>query len=202
MSTLLIEVSKVDTITQHPMADRLEIATVKGWNTCVRKGEFKAGDLCIFFPPDSVLPAELANGPDDPIPGRLNVAKYLTPLPKDENGNRPNGGRLKATRLRGQQSYGLTMKIDPSKGDDPNWKVGDNVQEHFGITKWEPPVESNEGDAEVPHSFFYKYTDIEHFGNYPDIIPDGEEVVFIEKIHGKNTRLGLVLNQDATGNAL
>ena len=43
------------------------------------------------------------------------------------------------------------------------------------------------------HPWFPKYTDIEHYANYPTAIADGEEVVITEKIHGTNTRCGLVL---------
>ena len=34
--------------------------------------------------------------------------------------------------------------------------------------------------------------EIENYRNFPELIAEGEEVVFTEKIHGKNCRLGLI----------
>ena len=45
MSTLVIEVCKIDKIEPH--ADKLEFTVVKGWRTAVRKGEFKLGQKCV-----------------------------------------------------------------------------------------------------------------------------------------------------------
>jgi hypothetical protein len=69
MSTLVIEVCEVTAVEKHPYADRLGIATVKGWKTAVGfdpstgRFEFEAGERCVYFPPDSVLPPALANSP-------------------------------------------------------------------------------------------------------------------------------------------
>jgi hypothetical protein len=91
------------------------------------------------------------------------------------------------------------MKIDPQLGDDPDWAVGTDLREHFGVTKWEPPVESADGEAEPAPPAFHTYTDIEHLANFPGIIADGEEVVLTEKLHAKNCRLGLVCEDDDAG---
>lgn len=221
MSKLVIEICRVEKVERHPSADRLSIATIRGWKTCINynpttgQSEFKEGNLCVYFPPDSVLPAALANSPHKVCktkgcelfnkpstegkcpkcggeisykhgtPGRTGAMDYCSELPIDEiTGIRPAGGRVKAARLRGVQSFGFIMKIDPEKGDDPNWTEGTDVSEHFGVTKWEPPVESEEGDAAPPHPRFHTYTDIEHWANFPTVIPNGEEVVITEKIHG------------------
>ena len=54
-----VEVVAIDAILEHPNADRLEIAQVKGWNCVTGKGVFKPGDKCLYIPIDSVLPADL-----------------------------------------------------------------------------------------------------------------------------------------------
>jgi len=203
MSQLVVEVCKIEETIKHPNADRLCIAKVKGWNTCIGynpetdKADFEVGNKVVFFPPDSILPPELANGPDDEIPGRLNVMKYLVPLSKNEDGIRPSGGRVRATRLRGVPSYGVIMALSP---DDPDWEVGTDVAEHFGINKWEPPLKCSDGDAEREHIRFHKYTEIESYGNFPDAIPENELVVIKEKLHGSNCRVALVLDKDEKGN--
>jgi hypothetical protein len=244
MSTLVVEVCEVAAVEKHPHADRLGIATVKGWKTAVGfdpatgRYEFEPGEKCIYFPPDSVLPPALANSPykvcktkgckvynkvpgqlpadqqaregrcalcgaevawRDGTPGRTGAMAFCAELPPGANGVRPPGGRVRAARIRGIQSFGFIMKIDPMQGDDPNWPVGTDLKEHFGVTKWEPPIESADGEAEPEHPLFHPYTDIENIGNFPDAIAEGEEVVFTEKLHGKNCRVGLVRDVDPSG---
>ena len=204
MSKLIVEICEVKEVKEHPNADRMAIAVVKGWNICIQKNpdtgetQFQPGEKCIYIPYDAVLPPELANGPEDDPAGRLNVAKYCAPI---KSGHVPGCFRVRAARLRGQRSFGIIVKIEPELGDDPDWEVGTDVAEHFGITKWNPPETCEDGDAERPHPRLHTYVEIERFQNFPTAIPEGEEVVFTEKIHGKNNRIGMVLDKDDDGNA-
>jgi RNA ligase (TIGR02306 family) len=199
MSKLIVEVCTVDKVEPHPTADRLKVATVKGWRTCIGfdpvtgRTQFQPGDKCIFFPPDSILPPEIANAPTDNPPGRLNVMRFLAMLPQDGEGRTPPGGRVRAARLQGYPSYGVIMNVDPSYGDDPNWPVGTDLREYFHVTKWTPPP-CTDADAAPDHPLFHRYTDIQSYGNFPLAIPRGRKVVFKEKIHGQNSRIGLVLD--------
>jgi hypothetical protein len=196
VSTLVVEVCEVKAVEPHPRADRLAVATIKGWKVCVRydpatgQAEFQPGEKCVYFPPDAILPPELAES-------RLGIMKYLAELPRNEHGRRPPGGRVRATRLRGEQSFGVIMRLDPAFGDDPNWPVGTDVREHYGVGKWEPVPQAADGDAAPEHPHFHRYTQLEHWSNYPDVLREGEEVVLTEKLHGKNCRLGLVLDAAA-----
>jgi len=241
MSTLVVEVCKVKSVKPHPNADRLAIATVKAWETCIRydpdtkTAEFKPGDRCVYFPPDCILPPKLANSPHrvcktkdcknyntikskayedgmclncgktlefmDGTPGRLGVMSYCAELPKKADGTRMEGGRVKATRLRGCPSYGFIMKIDESKGDDLYWVVGQDVKNHFNVKKWEPPEKCCDGDTAKPNPRFHEYTKIENYNNFPEVLAEGEEVVLTEKIHGKNCRMGIVLDTNSKGEA-
>lgn len=195
MSSLIVEVCRVDAVEKHPRADRMAIAKVKGWNTCIvhnpdtGESQFKAGDKCVYFPPDSVLPPELSD--------RLGVTKYLGALAKNEDGTRPPGGRVMVTNLRGEKSYGLIMACE-----NPEWEVGQDVAGYYGVTKWKPPLKATNGDAESPHPAFHRYFDMEHIRNFPDLFEDGEEVVVTEKIHGQNTRLGLIRDTNERGEAV
>lgn len=56
MSSLIVEVCEIKEVIPHPNADRLDIATVKGWNCIVQKDSYRVGNWCVFFPPDSILP--------------------------------------------------------------------------------------------------------------------------------------------------
>lgn len=60
-------------------ADTIEKATVLGWQLVVKKGEFKAGDLCVYCEIDSLMPER----PE---------FQFL----------KPRGMRIKTIRLRGQ----------------------------------------------------------------------------------------------------
>lgn len=194
MSSLIVEVCRVDAVRKHPNADRMCIVKVKGWEVCAGRNEktgetqFKAGDKCVYFPPETVIPHTLSD--------RLGVTKYLTPLPKDENGNRPEASRIRVARLRGEASYGLLMACE-----DENWPVGHNVSEHYGAYKYEPPQPPHDGDVEQDHPAFHRYFDMENIRNFPtEVFQPGDEVVVTEKIHGMNCRLGLIKDADEEGN--
>src|SRR5688500_14594677 len=159
MSTLVVEVCEVAAVEKHPYADRLGVATVKGWKTAIGydpatgRYDFAPGDKCVYFPPDAVLPPELANSPHkvcrtkgckafnklptqladehrprdgvcplcavpvqwkDGTPGRTGAMAFCGELPVNEQGVRPPGSRVRAARIRGLQSFGFIMKIDPT----------------------------------------------------------------------------------------
>ncbi len=182
MSSLIVEVCKIDKILPHAKADRMCLAVTKGWRTCIQRDEktgetqFKEGDKVIFVPPDVILPLPLAD--------RLNVTKYCSEV-KDEAGN-VLGVRVKVARLRGEPSYGFLMALEE------DWPVGYSVVDHYGLTKWEAPFECSDGDAERDHPAFHKYFELENIKNFPDVLKEGEEVIFTEKIHGKNCRVALI----------
>ena len=173
MSSLIVEVATIQKVLPHPNAERLELAHVKGWQCVIPKGKYTAGDRITYIPPDSVLPVELSD--------RLGITKYLSK------------GRVRCARLRGEPSFGVIMDLE-----DPAWPVGMDVREHYGITKYVPPVRTSVGDAERVHPLFVLYTDIENMRNFPDVIATGEEVVATEKIHGTNCRVGLITEEDGT----
>ena len=70
MSSLIVEVSRIERVLPHANADALELAHIKGWQCVVPKGRYTAGDLVTYVPVDAVLPAELSE--------RLGVTKYLS----------------------------------------------------------------------------------------------------------------------------
>ena len=50
MSELIVEVVEIEDVLEHPNADRLEIAQVKGWACVVQKGLFSRGDKAVYLP--------------------------------------------------------------------------------------------------------------------------------------------------------
>ena len=172
MSSLIVEIVEIKEILDHPDADRLEIAKVKGWECVVGKGDLNQGDLVVYVPIDSVLPIELSD--------RLGVTKYLSK------------GRVRTAKLRGIYSQGLiiNVKVLPELGDII--KKGEDVKDILGITKFipPPPPANMSGEQRQKHPDFHEYTEIENIKNFPDVLVIGEQVSISEKIHGTNFRCG------------
>ena len=185
MSKLIVEVCRIEEIKPHfdPETTRIEMARVKNWWCVVGKNQYKPGDKVVYLPPDSVISKELAES--------WGVAKYCAILAKNPDGSRPTDLRIRASRLRGERSFGLIIQPD-----DPSWEVGLDVKDHYGVKKYEPPLKTHDGDAAPEIPGFHKYTDIENIGNYTGIFKDGERVIVTEKIHGTNCRLGIVGTSD------
>lgn len=165
-------VTTVESVKVHPNADRLDIVSVLGWQVVSAKDTMKAGQPVLFIPPDMLVPKNLAE--------KWGVLKYL---------KGPNCDRVGKIRLRGEPSLGLVVQIplELSQARD-----GENVAAVLGIVKYEPPMRMRCEDAESPLSLFTKYTDIENLRNYPHAFEDGELVVATEKIHGTNSRVGVI----------
>lgn len=195
MSSLIVEVCQVDEVLPHPNADKMAICRIKGWSVCVARnaetGEpwAKPGQKVVYFPPDCVLTKEVAE--------KFGVTKYLGHLPKNENGSRPEGGRVVVANLRGFKSYGFVAPVD-----DESWEVGKDLVDYYKVTKYEPPLRANQGDAETPHPAFHRYYDMENIRNFPNLFVEGEEIVCTEKIHGENCRLGLIKDVNDKGQAV
>ncbi len=179
MSSLIVEVCKVDKVEKHPNADRLEIVTVKGWNCIVGLDNYQVNDLVVFIPPDCIIPTNL-------------IEKYnLEYLKKN--------GKTGTVKLRGYLSQGLILDLP-----EGNWKVGDDVSSVLGITKWvAPEAPVMKGVAKTSkkkiNPLFDKYTDMENVKHYQDIFKNGDEIVILEKVHGCNSRysnLEIIVNSE------
>lgn len=202
MSSLIVEVSKIEEIKKHPNADKLDLAIVKGWQCIVGRGQHISGELVVFCPPDSIIPDNL-------------IEKYKLEFLK-------KNGKVGTIKLRGEVSQGLILEIPKPLGS--SWKEGLDVSTILGIRKWESPERPVQGKKEtikdywlkyregkmslrrlIKKSFYYikenyftpkrrrnplfsEYTDIENIKNFNKIFEEGEEVVITEKIHGSNFR--------------
>lgn len=161
MSEWRVEVVRLGPIEKHPNADTLSITTVLGgYPVILHTGSFQEGDLAVYVPVESIVPAD------------------------DQRWSFLDGHwRIRAKRLRGIFSMGLLTEADPS------WEVGLTVHEELRITKYEPPEPLQMGgENEKDPGFLPTYTDIEGLRRWPDVLQVGEEVVITEKIHGANGR--------------
>jgi RNA ligase (TIGR02306 family) len=184
MADLKVEVFKIATIKPHPNADRMELAYIggeDGWQTCVKLGEHKKGDVVVYFPVDSILPEDVETiifGPES----KVTLHKH----------------RVRSIKLRGAISQGFVVPLE-LLGLEPNLGLGTDVAEKLGITKYEPPVKGSpqmQGTGKKkmhknPH--FKEYTSINHFKYYTRAFDSYDGLVIAtEKIHGTNFRAGWV----------
>lgn len=129
-------VVKVVEITPIPAADKIELAKVLGWQVIVKKGEFQAGDLAIYFSIGSML------SPDD-----INFA-FL------------QGKPIKTRKIFGTLSQGLLFPLLISYGYGiKDLKENDDLTRVLNVRKWvsreEIALYSNNSISEFKTSFPY-----------------------------------------------
>ena len=172
MAQFEVPVVRVDRIEEHPGADALEIAVVRGYRCVVKIGAHQAGDLVAYIPEDAIVPEPLIR------------EMRLWDEAKDKGmlaGKK--GDRVKAIRLRGIVSQGLLYPVEGRE-------EGQNLAETLDIVKYEPPIPVHmQGEVCNLRGRTVHY-DIESIQKFPDLLRDGEEVVFTEKLHGTWTCFG------------
>lgn len=178
-----VEVVQIDDILDHPNADRLELAQIRGWQTVIAKNYLKKGDLAIYIPIDSILPIE--------VESKIFGASSKIKLHKS---------RVRTIKIRGAISQGMVVKPEVLGLQSKSLECGMDLTEVLRIQKYEPPDRSNSmfqgaaaGSRKIGHNpNFHKYGGIENFKNYPDLFQEGEKVWITEKIHGTHFRCGWV----------
>lgn len=191
MSTHRVEVIEIEAINKHPNADRLELATVAGWQVVVAKGSYQPKERALYVPVDSVLPNSLEE--------RLFPPGSKITLKK---------GRIRSIKIRGQMSQGMLIalkdveaELQATVGKVPTFKVGLDLAEELKIIKYEPPEPDFAGPAgpnrkkaskNQINPNFKKYTDIENIKWYTNVFKEGEMVYISEKLHGTSARYGYV----------
>lgn len=190
MADLKVEVVKITEVNEHENADRLSIATVFGYSVVVGKDQYKSGDCAVYFPVDSILPAEL----EDLIfaGGKMKLSKH----------------RVRAARIRGCVSQGLLVDIpkikrfilkdEPVKSQLGNFPVGYDLTSYLKVTKHDPEknkpaqLKGQQAKKRDTHPLFRKYYQIQHLLKYNRCFEQGETVWETEKLHGTNFRCGWV----------
>lgn len=196
MSTFVVPVKRIRAIDAHPNADAIELAVIDGYRSIVRKGQFSAGDLIAYIPEASVVPEWLLK--------RLG-------LWDEEKGcgrlSGKDGNRVKAVRLRGELSQGICYPVKTgtdggayleADGQYVAVTEGQCVAEILGITKYEPPIPvSMQGEVFNAGQRVTVDFDVENFKSFPDVIKEGEDVIFTEKLHGSFTGVAILPFADA-----
>ncbi len=105
----LATIQRVLSVEPIPNADKIELARVLGWQTVIKKGEYRPEDLITYVEIDSVLP-------DRPEYEFMRERKF----------------RVRTARFRGCYSQGLILP------PVPGCQEGTDVTERLGIVKYEP----------------------------------------------------------------
>lgn len=184
MSKTIVSVERINSVKPHPNADRLDVVQVLGFQVITQKGNFDEGDLAVYFPPDILIPPDVAE--------EMGVSKFLKHaiFPGDTDKTQC---RVGSARIRNLPSHGFcVLASECSIPVKAGTVIGKDVTCYYGAYKYEPPVRLGAGDMLPELPGFHRYTDIENIGRYPHAITAGEQVIISEKIHGTNCRLGLV----------
>lgn len=192
MSDFVVKVRRIEAIEPIPNADAIELAVVGDYRSVVRKGDFRVGNLAVYIPEASVVPAWLLE--------RMNLVGKLAGADKN---------RVKAIKLRGCLSQGILYPVYTDKfptdyfiagRDDYDTMYvseGDNVAEFLEIIKYEPVIPAHfAGEIYNAGLNVTVHYDIENYKSFPSVLVTGEEVVFTEKLHGTFCGVGILPKKD------
>ena len=202
----LARVVKIDQVIKHPNADSLDLCKVGGWQVVAKLGEFKAGELAIYFEIDSFIPT--------------TIAPFLVKGSEPREYNGVKGERLRTIKLRKELSQGLLLplsildNVPSSYGFAFGIPEGEDLTEVLGIQKWEKPLSENlRGTAKGNFPSFLRKTDQERvqnlkFDRYQDLVCEVTEkldgssmtIYFNEGVAGVCSR-NIDLKLDQEGNA-
>lgn len=225
MAEFETKIVKIDSIIDHPNADRLTIVSIGGFKCIANKKDngdwrYKQGDLVVYVQEGSIVPEYLLKRLD-----MWDEEKQIGFLAGKK------GNRVKAIRLRKILSQGILIPvinnqyielndafdwIDKDRweeryshcvtahfGNNPAFgvKEGDDVSEILNITKYDPPIpESMSGEVIPCFNLAFKY-DVENYQKYPNCLIDDEEVIFTEKLHGTFMGMGFIPGLGLEGSA-
>jgi len=159
----LVTIQKVKSVAAIPDSDFLELAHVMGWQCVAKKGEFKEGDLGVYFEVDSFLPVD-------------ERYEFLRSSSFRDNVDNGQGFRIKTMKMRGQLSQGLLLPLDkfPELTDCAE---GTDVTEKLNVKKWYIPETAIAGGSII--------------GERPYGIPASDEIriqsalELLEQLNGK-----------------
>ena len=185
----LATIQKVAKIEPILNANNIEVATILGWHCVIKKGEFKPGDLCVYFEVDSLLP---------PIPDFEFLAK--DGIKKSYTDNKEyEGYRIRTIKLMKTVSQGLALPLsilnekkfpkDVREAPTYDWKEGDDVSTLLGVVKYEPMIPANlNGIVKGSFPSNIPKTDETRIQEYPDILNKYKNIPFYctEKLDGSS----------------
>lgn len=137
MSFFSVTIETIESIVNHPNADRLSVARLKGldFEFVVSRDTYSVGERVLYFPIDSLIP--------------LHVLETFG-LVKDGKGVLAGklGNRVKTKEIRGILSRGIVAKLHHADSFDS--RDGGDLTKYFGVEKYEPPSVLEKGATLLP----------------------------------------------------
>lgn len=164
----LASIQVIKAVSRIEGADRIELCHVLGWQCVAKKGQFKTGDLCVYFEIDSFLPIA------EDFEFLRNTSYKKTDLMGE-------GFRLKTQTFRGQISQGLVLptSIIEGKTDIPELCVGMDVTDILGVRKYEAQeMSTSAGDAIGCLPAFVPHTDETRIQAIPELLDEFKNVPY------------------------
>jgi RNA ligase (TIGR02306 family) len=185
-------VARINQIKAIEGADNIEQAVIGGWNCIVKKGAHQVNELVVCATTDAVIPLELSE--------KIGVTNYLR-----------KGHRVRTVKLRGVYSECLIISLDLlpqmkkffTKGIGYFCDEGQDMMEHLGIIKYEPPVKqiqlaSGRKIKWKDNQNFHIYYKFPNLKNVDGMFTEEDFVQITRKIHGTNARYGIVKKSKLT----
>lgn len=193
-STYKVPLTQILAIDPHPNADRLEIATVYGFQVVVKKGQYRVGDAVVYIPIDSILPQWLE---DKLFPYTKNAEGVMVPPAITLHNH-----RVRQIRIRKMASQGMLIDTQDvaEKVNFKKARTEDDLAETLGVTKYEPPApgpsstigRDKQRNKTYEHPQFHKYNGLDNIKWFPTLFKEGEIVHIQEKLRGTNARASLL----------
>lgn len=120
----LASVERITGIKDIQNADFIQLAFVLGYQSVIKKGEYKVGDLVVFVQPDTLLP-------------RKNWNKFLWPKGDENTEGEPI--RLRSAKFKSALSQGLIISCDNLPIDCAR-EEGKDVTSQLNIAKYSKPL--------------------------------------------------------------
>ena len=192
-------ITKLKNVRPHPNADRMLLADCFGNTVCVGLNA-QEGDVVIYFPTDGQLSKAYAE---------LNNLVRI----KNEDGTYsggyldPDKRNIKAIKLRGEKSDGLTMPLSSldAFGDTSTLKVGDTISVFNGheickkyIPRGRNRTQGSYADGNKTRKkksaplapLFAEHADTAQLAYNLDAFKEGDEIEITLKMHGTSQRTG------------
>ena len=170
----------IDSLAPIEGADKIELATVLGWQVVVQKGLYEVGDKVCYCEVDGFVPHSLVD-----LSRGGSIREY----------NGVPGNKLRTIKLRGQISQGMCLPLFECEPyfNGVTYEVGDDVSEPLGIVKYEPPVAAHlMGLARGNFPSWLRKTDQDRiqnvYGRISHILDD--EWIIEEKLEGSSMTVG------------
>jgi RNA ligase (TIGR02306 family) len=183
-STYKVPYTSILDIQPHNNAERLEVATVYGFQVIVSKGRYQVGDKAVYIPIDSILPENLEN----------------LIFPADSK-IKLNNHRVRQIKIRGLASQGMLINPDEvaSLVNPKYLKDEQDLKLILNVKKYEPPVRQaqlagpkGQRNKKNEHPLFHKYNGLDNIKWFPNKFTEQTNVVIQEKLHGTNARASIM----------